>query len=155
MYTINGLQSVCDVLFENPSWSIAHLVAFFNLKEYLSHPKLVESIDSEDFATHMTPIQVSFSQTPHHQLNVSMLAQHLHKIINDVCALVTKTEFINIIVLVVGDAYRETHRKTITNNFWNCTILRGNSNWHCTRFCAVFPWKHIPSIQWLFDVNYY
>lgn len=59
MYTINGLQSVCDVLFEHPSWTIAHLVAFFNLKEHLNHPKLADIIDEPDFETSMTPIQVS------------------------------------------------------------------------------------------------
>lgn len=64
MYTINGLQCVCDVLFENPSWTIAHLMAFFNLKEHLNHPKLADIIDDADYETRMTPIQVSLFSCP-------------------------------------------------------------------------------------------
>lgn len=59
MYNINGLQKVCDILLENPSWTIAHLMAFFNLTEYINHPKVLEVIDEPDYATQMTPIQVS------------------------------------------------------------------------------------------------
>lgn len=58
---MNGLQLVCDVLLENPSWTIAHLVAYFNQKEHLSHPKLSDVIDEPDFSTFMTPIQVCLS----------------------------------------------------------------------------------------------
>ena len=31
MYNVPGLQKICDILSENPTWSIAHLVAYFNL----------------------------------------------------------------------------------------------------------------------------
>lgn len=59
MYSINGLQKVCDILLENPSWSIAHLIVFFNLVEYIGHSKVADLIDEPDYATNMTPIQVS------------------------------------------------------------------------------------------------
>lgn len=59
MYNINGLQKVCDILLENPSWTIAHLIAYFNLTEYVGHLKVADLIDEPDYATNMTPIQVS------------------------------------------------------------------------------------------------
>lgn len=62
MYNINGLQKVADILLENPSWTIAHLIANFNLIEYIGHPKVTDLIDEADYATNMTPIQVSWAQ---------------------------------------------------------------------------------------------
>lgn len=59
MYNVNGLQKVCDVLLEYPSWSIAHLIAYFNLAEYINNSKVLELIDDPDYANKMTPIQVS------------------------------------------------------------------------------------------------
>ncbi|KAG5681964.1 hypothetical protein PVAND_011364 [Polypedilum vanderplanki] len=58
-YNIPGLQKVCDLLTENPSWSIAHLVAYFNLTEYLSNPAVAELIDYPDHVKYMTPLQVA------------------------------------------------------------------------------------------------
>lgn len=60
MYNINGLQKICDILLENPSWSIAHLTANFNLIEHINNPKVVTLIDEPDYNNQMTPIQVSF-----------------------------------------------------------------------------------------------
>lgn len=57
---MNGLQCLCDVLLENPSWTIAHLVAYFNLKEHLNNSKVLVVIDEPDFSACMTPIQVCF-----------------------------------------------------------------------------------------------
>lgn len=59
MYNINGLQKICDALIENPSWSIAHLVAYFNLTEHLNNPKVMDLIDYPDHITLTTPLQVS------------------------------------------------------------------------------------------------
>lgn len=63
MYNINGLQKVCDILLENPSWTIAHLVAYFNLTEHINNSKVINLIDQEDSVTQMTPFQVSHFQT--------------------------------------------------------------------------------------------
>lgn len=60
MYSIPGLQKVSDILSENPSWSLAHLVAYFNLVEYISNPKVVEMLDYPDHDKYMTPFQVSW-----------------------------------------------------------------------------------------------
>lgn len=58
-YNIPGLQKICDLLTENPSWSIAHLVAYLNLVEYLSNPAVVELLDYPDHVKYMTPLQVA------------------------------------------------------------------------------------------------
>ena len=58
-FTVPGLQKICDILTENPAWSLAHLVAFFNLLEYLPNPKIMELLDYPDHQKYMTPFQVS------------------------------------------------------------------------------------------------
>lgn len=59
MLTISGLQKLCDILLEYPSWTIAHLVAYLNLTEHLNNPKVHEIIDLPDHETNMTPLQVT------------------------------------------------------------------------------------------------
>lgn len=59
MYNVNGLQRICDTLIENPSWSLTHLVAYFNLTQYLGHPKILENCDYPDHITYMTPLQLA------------------------------------------------------------------------------------------------
>ncbi|KAL7735011.1 hypothetical protein ACLKA6_011274 [Drosophila palustris] len=61
-YSVNGLQKVCDALSENPSWTLAHLVAYFNLLEYISNPKVVQCIDIADHTTLMSPFQLAIKQ---------------------------------------------------------------------------------------------
>ncbi|XP_055842006.1 85/88 kDa calcium-independent phospholipase A2 isoform X1 [Episyrphus balteatus] len=58
-YNVNGLQKICDVLIENPSWSITHLVAYFNYPEYIGNPKVLEFIDYADHVTNMSPLQLA------------------------------------------------------------------------------------------------
>lgn len=45
---------ICDILTENPSWTLAHLVAHFNLVEYLSVPQVAEMIDFPDYTKYIT-----------------------------------------------------------------------------------------------------
>ncbi|XP_059614992.1 85/88 kDa calcium-independent phospholipase A2 isoform X2 [Phlebotomus argentipes] len=59
MYNINGLQKICDTLIENPSWSLAHLVAYFNLTEYVLQEKIFEFIDYPDHKSYMSPLQLA------------------------------------------------------------------------------------------------
>lgn len=61
-YNIPGLQKVCDLLNENPSWSIGHLVAHFNLVEYLSNPNVADLIDYPDHLKYMTPFQLAIQK---------------------------------------------------------------------------------------------
>nr|XP_029732321.1 85/88 kDa calcium-independent phospholipase A2-like isoform X5 [Aedes albopictus] len=59
LYNINGLQKLCDTLIEHPSWSLAHIIAHFNLTDYISNPKIIESIDDPDHAELLTPLQIA------------------------------------------------------------------------------------------------
>lgn len=58
-YNVPGLQKICDILTENPSYSLAHLVVHFNLVEYLSVPQVAELIGYPDHASYMTPFQLA------------------------------------------------------------------------------------------------
>uniref|UniRef100_A0A182QI25 phospholipase A2 n=1 Tax=Anopheles farauti TaxID=69004 RepID=A0A182QI25_9DIPT len=59
MYNINGLQKLCDTLIEYPSWSLAHVVAFYNLTDYISNPSIIDFLDYAEYAEMMTPLQVA------------------------------------------------------------------------------------------------
>lgn len=59
---MNGLQKVCDALTDNPSWTLAHLVAYFNLVDYISNPKVLQCIDTADHTTLMSPFQLAIKQ---------------------------------------------------------------------------------------------
>lgn len=59
MYNINGLQKICDILIANPSWSIAHLAAVFNLVDYVSNPEILNFIEYPDHENYMTPLQLA------------------------------------------------------------------------------------------------
>lgn len=59
MNTVNGVQKLCDTLWDNPSWSIAHLVAHFSLSDYVKHTKIMEFIDYPDHSAYMTPLQLA------------------------------------------------------------------------------------------------
>lgn len=58
-YNIAGLQKICDALTENPSWSLTHLIAYFNLVEYIGNPKVLEFIDYPDHENCMSPFQLA------------------------------------------------------------------------------------------------
>ncbi|KAL9906872.1 calcium-independent phospholipase A2 VIA isoform 1-T1 [Glossina fuscipes fuscipes] len=58
-YNVNGLQKLCDILTENPSWSLTHLIAYFNLVDYISNPKVLQCIDYADHINLMSPFQLA------------------------------------------------------------------------------------------------
>lgn len=62
MYTVNGVQKICDELTKNPSWSVAHLIAFFNLVEHIGNPKCLDLIDYADHQNNMTPLQLAIQK---------------------------------------------------------------------------------------------
>uniref|UniRef100_A0A182WCR4 phospholipase A2 n=1 Tax=Anopheles minimus TaxID=112268 RepID=A0A182WCR4_9DIPT len=91
MYNINGLQKLCDVLIENPSWSLAHIVAFFNLTDYVANPSIIDFLDYAEYSEMMTPLQVLVQSN---QCNL----EHLDKNSNSVFhyAASTTKEMINL-----------------------------------------------------------
>nr|XP_016934783.1 85/88 kDa calcium-independent phospholipase A2 isoform X1 [Drosophila suzukii] len=61
-YNVNGLQKACDALAENPSWTLSHLIAYFNLVDYISNPKMLQCVDQADATTLMSPFQLAIKQ---------------------------------------------------------------------------------------------
>lgn len=57
-FTVNGLQKICDALAEHPSWTLAHLIAHYNLVDHVSNPRFLELVDDPDYQKLMTPLQV-------------------------------------------------------------------------------------------------
>ena len=53
------MQKLCDTLTENPSWSLTHLIAYYNLVDYISNPKVLQFIDYADHINYMSPFQVT------------------------------------------------------------------------------------------------
>lgn len=58
MYNMNGLQKLCDILIEHPSWSLAHVIAHFNLTDYIANPSIIDFLDYAEYAEMMTPLHV-------------------------------------------------------------------------------------------------
>ena len=59
LYNAHGLQKICDILSEHPTWNLAHLVVNFSLVELLTNPKVVEFIDYPDQNKKMTPLHLA------------------------------------------------------------------------------------------------
>lgn len=57
--SIVGLQKICDILSENSSWSISHLVTHFGLFELFNDPDIQAHIDDVDPSNGMTPLMVA------------------------------------------------------------------------------------------------
>jgi len=49
-------------LADNPSWTLSHLIAYFNLVDYISNPKMLQCVDQADAATLMSPFQLAIKQ---------------------------------------------------------------------------------------------
>ncbi|XP_023312464.1 85/88 kDa calcium-independent phospholipase A2 isoform X3 [Anoplophora glabripennis] len=61
MCNIHGLQKICDTLSEHPSWSLAHLAAYFALYDSFNNPKINCFLNSTDVDTGMSPLQVAIT----------------------------------------------------------------------------------------------
>lgn len=59
MANIQGLQKVCDILAEHPSWTLAHLAAHFALYDCFNNARINSYLNSSDIATGMSPLQVA------------------------------------------------------------------------------------------------
>ncbi|XP_037045409.1 85/88 kDa calcium-independent phospholipase A2 isoform X2 [Bradysia coprophila] len=128
MFTVSGLQKICDILSENPSWSIAHLVAFFNLTEHVTNPTVLELIDYPDHATFMTPLQLAIKCSHIEMVKILMplcKMEHLDNDSNSIFhyASVTTKEMVNLLAAanVVNlnhcnsDGYTPLHRACLSD----------------------------------------
>ncbi|KAL1518183.1 hypothetical protein ABEB36_001845 [Hypothenemus hampei] len=61
MCNVNGLQKICDVLSEHPSWTVAHLAAYFAVYDSFNNPKINCYLNSGDSEKGMSPLQVGIS----------------------------------------------------------------------------------------------
>uniref|UniRef100_A0A1B6DBA0 phospholipase A2 n=1 Tax=Clastoptera arizonana TaxID=38151 RepID=A0A1B6DBA0_9HEMI len=57
--SLNGLQRVCDLIQENPSWNIAHLVVSLNLTDCLQHPLILSCLNTPDETNGLSPLQLA------------------------------------------------------------------------------------------------
>lgn len=61
MFNVQGLQKVCDVLIEHPTWNVAHLAAYFALYESFNNAKIASYLNSSDDQSGMSPLQVAIT----------------------------------------------------------------------------------------------
>ncbi|XP_012271630.1 85/88 kDa calcium-independent phospholipase A2 [Orussus abietinus] len=59
MCTTGNLQKLCDLLMEHPTWTLAHLAAYFALYEAFNHAEVNSQLNSGDLETGMSPLQVA------------------------------------------------------------------------------------------------
>ncbi|XP_041987671.1 85/88 kDa calcium-independent phospholipase A2 [Aricia agestis] len=57
--TVGSLQKLVDILAEHPSWSLAHVLAYFGIHELFNEPELQAQINIVDPTTGMTPLMVA------------------------------------------------------------------------------------------------
>lgn len=61
MCNVTGLQKICDILNEHPSWTLAHLAAHLCSYDSFSNTKISSFINSSDPESGMSPLQVAIS----------------------------------------------------------------------------------------------
>ncbi|CAH1987400.1 unnamed protein product [Acanthoscelides obtectus] len=61
MCNVHGLQKLCDILTEHPSWTLAHLAAHFGLHDSFNDPRVNCYLNSSEPETGMSPLQVAIS----------------------------------------------------------------------------------------------
>ncbi|XP_071050345.1 85/88 kDa calcium-independent phospholipase A2 isoform X3 [Onthophagus taurus] len=57
----HGLQKICDVIAEHPSWTMAHMAAHFALYDTFNNDIINSYLNSSDAATGMSPLQVAIT----------------------------------------------------------------------------------------------
>ncbi|KAH1008810.1 hypothetical protein HUJ05_009332 [Dendroctonus ponderosae] len=61
MCNVNGLQKLCDIIFEYPSWTLAHIAAYCALHDCLRNPQVNCFLNSSDSQKGMSPLQVAIT----------------------------------------------------------------------------------------------
>lgn len=59
MCNIGKIQKLCDILVEHPTWTLAHLAAYFALHDAFSHVIVNSQLNSGDPETGISPLQVA------------------------------------------------------------------------------------------------
>ncbi|XP_019877346.2 85/88 kDa calcium-independent phospholipase A2 isoform X2 [Aethina tumida] len=83
MCHVAGLQKICDTLNEHPTWTLAHLAAYFSLYESFTNTKISNFLNSTDSETGISPLQVAIStgnlKTVQILVNQGCSLEHLDK----------------------------------------------------------------------------
>jgi len=59
MYNVGKIQKLCDILMEHPTWTLAHLAAYFALHDAFMHAIVNSQLNSGDLKTGISPLQVA------------------------------------------------------------------------------------------------
>ncbi|XP_066992758.1 85/88 kDa calcium-independent phospholipase A2 [Anabrus simplex] len=59
MCNLQTIQKICDALRDHPSWTVAHLAAFFGMYECFQSPSILSYLNSSDVVTGVSPLQVA------------------------------------------------------------------------------------------------
>lgn len=59
MYNIGKIQKLCDTLTEHPTWTLAHLAAYFALHDAFMHAIVNSQLNSGDSEAGISPLQVA------------------------------------------------------------------------------------------------
>ncbi|XP_018322821.1 85/88 kDa calcium-independent phospholipase A2 [Agrilus planipennis] len=88
IFNTQSLQKLCDTIQENPSWSLAHLAAFFSLSDSFSDPKIKDHLNDSDPMTGISPLQVAIrtanAKTVQSLVNLHCSLNHLDRVENSV-----------------------------------------------------------------------
>ncbi|CAH1155338.1 unnamed protein product [Phaedon cochleariae] len=110
MCNTNGLQKICDALDNHPSWTIAHLAAYFALYDAFGNTKVNTFLNSTDIETGMSPLQVAISTQNLKTVQIMVLAncslEHLDYDANSVFHYAASTTKEIIAVLAQGSPPR-------------------------------------------------
>lgn len=75
MCNLNGLQRLCDTLTDHPSWTLAHLAAYFALHDSFNNAVINSYLNSSDSQTGMSPLQVAITTNNLKTVQVMVTAQ--------------------------------------------------------------------------------
>lgn len=59
MCNVGKIQKLCDTLMEHPTWTLAHLAAYFALHDAFTHAIVNSQLNSGDLETGISPLQVA------------------------------------------------------------------------------------------------
>lgn len=59
MYSVAKIQKLCETLMYHPTWTLAHLAAYFALYDAFNHPAVNSQLNSGDLETGVSPLQLA------------------------------------------------------------------------------------------------
>ncbi|XP_017884788.1 85/88 kDa calcium-independent phospholipase A2 [Ceratina calcarata] len=75
MCNVNKIQKLCDTLVEHPTWTLAHMAAYFALYNAFTHDVVNSQLNSGDVETGMSPLQVAVQTNNLHTVQMLIEAK--------------------------------------------------------------------------------